>query len=75
MSNNEACEERHKSISLVIRYLVTGVIASFIAIGSFYLYAAEKYCEKSVVDLIRDDIREMRRDIKEDMKVLLNHKH
>jgi hypothetical protein len=51
------CEERHKNINMLIRFILAGLISSFIAIGSLYLYASEKYALKDDIQLLRSEIQ------------------
>jgi len=52
------CEERHKNLNMLIRFILAGLISSFIAIGSLYLYASEKYALKDDIQLLRAEIRD-----------------
>ena len=52
------CDERHKTVNLLLRYIITGLVSSFFAIGSLYLYASEKYALKDDIQLLRQEIHD-----------------
>ena len=68
MTTDKSCDERHELISAFIRYLAIGVIAAFTAIFSQYLYAAATYAEKVDVEDMRRNVREMRKELREDIR-------
>ena len=55
---SQICEERHRVLNMIIRYIVAGIISSFLAIGSLYLYASEKYALKDDIQLLRQEIKD-----------------
>ena len=46
--------------TMIIRYLIAGVLFSFVCISSLWLYSAERYAEKEELSLLRQDIRDMK---------------
>ena len=52
------CDERHKTVDMFIRLIIAGLISSFLAIGSLYLYASEKYALKDDIQVLRQDIHD-----------------
>ena len=58
MTNAQVCDERHKIVNMMLRYLIAGLIAAFLAIGGLYLYAGEKFALKSDISMLRSEIRD-----------------
>lgn len=68
MTTTKDCDERHAMVNMFLRALVVAVITAFASIFSAYLYAGAMYAEKEDVEHLRDSVKEMRRELREDIK-------
>ena len=63
MTNTDACNERHKALNTLLKYVISGVLGCFISLGGAYLYAAETYVRKDSLSLLRAEIKSLKHDM------------
>ena len=81
MATAKECDERHEKINTDISNLfsmsmptwvrgalIAAVVALFGMIGGVYLYAAATFCTKAEAGELRTELREWRKEIRQDLK-------
>lgn len=63
-TNTQVLEERHKSLSNLMRYVISGVLFTLLGLGGLYVYGAERYASKEEVAGVKRAIHDLQREMR-----------
>lgn len=62
------CDAKHSSIDTFLRYIIMAIVACVGSISGLYLYAADQYVPKETYYALKQDLKEMKFELRQEIR-------